>query len=232
MTTSRHSAQELTVDPAQELTVDRRRADRWHTFSLVLTVLLVWEGVAWGAARLLIKQRELPRAEVLFVLSGSANYAERVELAAQLFSNQRGDLIVLTNDDIRSGWSVKEQRNPLFVERAKEYLRRVGVPEDKIQVLSEPATGTHDEALRAREYARTHNVRSLLVVTSAYHSRRALWTFNSVFQNTDVEVGLIAVPLGKQSPSAATWWLLVRGWRMVAAEYLKLGYYWLVYRQN
>ena len=217
---------------AQGLTVDRRRANRWRIFSLVLTLLLVWEAVAWGAARLLIKQRELPRAEVLFILSGSTNHAERVELGAELYSNHRGALIVLTNDDIRSGWSAKEQRNPLFVERAKEYLLRSGIPEDKIQVLSGPVTGTHDEALRAREYATTHKVQSLLVVTSSYHSRRALWTFDSVFRNTNVEVGLIAVPLGKQSPSAATWWLFVKGWRMVAGEYLKLGYYWWVYRQN
>ena len=188
--------------------------------------------VAWGAARWLIKERELLRADVLFILSGSANYAERVELATQLFSKQRGGIVVLTNDDIRSGWSAKEQRNPLFVERAKQYLQRAGVPEEKIEVLSSPVSGTHDEASRAREYAGAHNVRSLLVVTSSYHSRRALWTFNSVFQNTNVEVGLIAVPLGKQSPSAATWWLLPKGWRMVAAEYLKLGYYWLAYRQN
>ncbi len=218
------------IHSARELLVDRRGAERWRTLSLVLALLLGWEVVAWGAARLLIKQRGLPRADVLFVLSGSANYAERVELAAQLFSNQRGGLVVLTNDDIRSGWSAKDQLNPLFVERAKQYLKRAGVPEEKIEVLSRPVTGTHDEALRAREYAATHNVRSLLIVTSSYHSRRALWTFDSVFQNTNVEVGLVAVPLGKQSPSAATWWLLPKGWRMVAAEYLKLGYYWLAYR--
>jgi uncharacterized SAM-binding protein YcdF (DUF218 family) len=68
-----------------------------------------------------------------------------------------------------------------------------------------------------------------LVVTSAYHSRRALWIFRKVFSGTGIDIGLTAVAPGEQTPSPATWWLQLRGWRTVASEYPKLIYYWLHY---
>jgi uncharacterized SAM-binding protein YcdF (DUF218 family) len=69
----------------------------------------------------------------------------------------------------------------------------------------------------------------MLVVTSAYHSRRALWTLGRAFRGGGTAVGLEAVAPGEQSPRPATWWLSVLGWKMVAGEYVKLIYYRLSY---
>jgi uncharacterized SAM-binding protein YcdF (DUF218 family) len=63
------------------------------------------------------------------------------------------------------------------------------------------------------------------VVTSAYHSRRALWTLRRVFEGSGVEVGLVAVEPGEQSPRPGTWWLYPLGWKMVPGEYVKFLYY-------
>jgi uncharacterized SAM-binding protein YcdF (DUF218 family) len=67
-------------------------------------------------------------------------------------------------------------------------------------------------------------------VTSAYHSRRALWTMRRVFQNSGVEIGIQTPPTGWQSPEPATWWWYSSGWHSVAEEYPKIVYYWLWYR--
>src|SRR2546421_3945850 len=192
---------------------------------------LLWPLVAWALARALIVRADLPQADALVVLAGSAAYVERTRLAAQLFKAGRAPVVLLTNDNEQGGWSSAEQRNPYFVERALAELIAGGVPRAQIEVLPQPVASTYDEARELREYAIAHNLRSLLVVTSAYHSRRALWTLNCVFAADNVTIGLEPVAPGQQTPAPAVWWLRRRGWQNVAGEYAKLIYYWLSYRR-
>ncbi|HEV7377373.1 MAG TPA: YdcF family protein [Pyrinomonadaceae bacterium] len=196
----------------------------------VLIFLLAWSGLAWVAAKALIVESELPQADALVVLSGSSNYRERTRAAAELFMAGRAPKIILTNDNEQGGWSSAEQRNPLFEELEFAELVRAGVPAEKIERLTQTVTSTYDEAVLVREYASTQGLRSIIVVTSPYHSRRALWTWRRVFQESGIEIGLSAAPTGEQSPSPFSWWWHPRGWSMVAGEYPKLIYYWLHYR--
>jgi uncharacterized SAM-binding protein YcdF (DUF218 family) len=187
--------------------------------------LLLWQLLAWSAARALIVRADLQRADALAVLAGSSAYVERTRFAAQLYREGRAPVVLLTNDDERGGWSSAEQRNPFFVERALAELIGAGVPRERIVVLPQPVASTYDEAGALREYATANHLRALLVVTSAYHSRRALWTLRRVFAGGDVEIGLVPVAPGAQTPAPALWWLDKRGWQFVAGEYAKLVYY-------
>lgn len=200
-----------------------RRARRAALFAAV--VLAAWSLLAWVAAKGLIVSRELSGADRIVVLAGSSAYHERARLAAELFREGRAPKIVLTNDGQQGGWSNELQRNPLFAERAADELRRAGVDEAAIEVLPQQVASTHDEALLLREYASAHGLRSILLVTSAYHSRRALRTFGKAFEGSGVQVGLVNVAPGEDMPPAATWWLHARGWQFVAGEYVKLVYY-------
>src|SRR5687768_1369158 len=122
---------------------------------------------------------------------------------------------------MRGPWSSSEQRNLFFYERSLEEFRNAGVSANSVEVLTKPVANTHEEAEVVRQYAETHKLHSILIVTSAYHSRRALWVFSQVFRNTQVRVGLIYVRPGAESPPPATWWLTRRGWRLVPTEYVK-----------
>lgn len=197
---------------------------------LVIIGLVLWSLVAWAAARALITSAELEKADAIVVLSGSAAYKERTRRAAELFREGRAPLIILTNDNEPSGWSSREQRNPLFVERARDELISAGVPPEKIIILPDAVTSTYDEVVLARNFVASRGLHSVLFVTSAYHSRRALRTARHVFAGSDVQVGLDAPPPGEDTPREFSWWLTLRGWLMVAEEYPKLIYYWLWYR--
>lgn len=197
---------------------------------MVAVLVMAWPLVAWAAARALVETAGTARADALVVLSGSAAYVERSRRAAELYHARRAPRVVLTNDNQRGGWSEALRTNPLFVERAREELLRAGVPADSIEVLPEAVAGTHDEAVAARAYAARAGARSLLFVTSAYHTRRALWTLRRAFRGSGVEVGVEAAEEGAQTPPAATWWLYRRGWEAVAPEYPKLLYYYWKYR--
>ncbi len=185
--------------------------------------------LAWGAAKALVVRAELPHADALVVLAGSATYIERTQRAAQLFANGGAAKIVLTNDNLAGGWSAAQERNPLFVELAADELKRQGVPADKIEVVPGVVLSTYDEITRVREYSIAHGLKSILVVTSAYHSRRAWWTLRHVFRDSNVAVGLDVAGPGQQSPWPSTWWWHKLGWQMVPVEYVKIVYYWLRY---
>ena len=207
------------------------RAKLSRRFLLIAaTVLVAWAAIAWVAAEQLIVSAELERADAIVVLSGSKAYVERTRRAAELFQLGRAAKIILTNDNQLSGWSVEEQRNPSFIERAASELKAAGVPEANIEMLAQAVSSTHEEAVLLRDYARARGLRSVLVVTSAYHSRRALWTWRNVFEGSDIQIGVETVAPGNQTPPPATWWLHARGWPAVAGEYLKLIYYRFHYR--
>ena len=198
----------------------------WQRARVAFVVLVAWALVAWGAARWLVVRAELPRADAIAVLSGSAAYVERARHAAAAYHAGRAPRIILTNDGERGGWSSAEQRNPLFVERARAELIAAGVPADSIEIAPGLASGTHEEALLLRDYAAARGLRSIIFVTSGYHTRRAWWTLQRVFVGSSVELGLDAVA---PTPAPYAWWLTPRGWRQVAGEYVKLVYYWTRY---
>lgn len=207
----------------ERVTKTRRR----RALAAGLACVVAWPFVAWAAAAALVVGESLPRADALVVLSGSASYVERTRRAAELYREGRAPRVVLTNDNQRGGWSEARQTNPLFVERAREELVRAGVPESSVEVLPGAVASTYEEAAAARAYAARENLRSLLFVTSAYHTRRALWTLRRVFRGSGVEVGLEAAA---EAHGPAAWWLRARGWRAVALEYPKLVYYYWEYR--
>ena len=197
-----------------------------HVPLLIIGVIVLWLS-SWLAAKLLIVETQTQHADIIAILSGSAVIEERAFWAAQLYNKGYASRIVLTNDNERGNWSRAEQRNPLYYEEAVRVLTVAGVPRDAIEVLPQPVGGTYEETLLLRQYTQERHLNSILVVTSAYHSRRALWVGRRAFLNTGITFGLAPVPVGSQTPSPATWWLHVRGWQMVPGEYMKMIYYWL-----
>jgi uncharacterized SAM-binding protein YcdF (DUF218 family) len=194
-------------------------------FKALVLLVVCWAVIAWLAARALIVSAPLTSADVIVVLSGSSAYVERTQKASELFREGRAPVVVLTDDLTRGGWSSAQQRNPFFVERARDELIKQGVPEEKIEIAGS-ATSTRDEVLLIKSYTLARGDRSVLVVTSAYHSRRALRTLRRLFDGTDVVVGLEPVP-AKVSP--VFWWLKPDGWRTVGVECVKVVYYWFRY---
>jgi len=189
--------------------------------------LSIWL-VSWVAARALIVSTGTANADAIAVLAGSATYIERADWAANLFAAGRAPRIILTNDGLVSGWSARDQRNPFFVERAVEELKRQGVPPEKIEIVPGLIANTYEEVQRLREYAAARGWRSILIVTSAYQSRRALWIAQRMMNG--VAVGIDPVAPGAQTPAPSMWLIYKLGWRMVPLEYVKLVYYRLRYQ--
>lgn len=189
----------------------------------------IWVILSPFLAKLLIVEKPLQRAEAILVLSGSAVYKERVRHAADLYKQGVAPQIFITNDVTRSGWFDDEESNTAFIDLEQRRLIAEGVPADAITVLPEPVAGTDEEAKALQAELETRPLKSVLIVTSAYHTRRSLWTFEKILAGTGTEIGIAHPPPGIQTPPPAYWWLKPRGWQTVAAEYVKFALYYAYY---
>lgn len=207
----------------------KKRAYILRTIFMVLLLFLGWIFLAWWMAERLVVEKPLEKADGIMILSGSGTYVERTQRATELYKKGVSSKILLTNDGGFSGWSQSEQRNIPFSELAKRELIEQGVPSDSIEMLPGQVEGTIYEAKIFCEVAKERQYKSVVLVTSAYHSRRALWTFETVLaQNrVNMDIGIRPAMLGHQTPPPYIWWLSLDGWSYVAAEYVKSIYYWL-----
>jgi len=199
-------------------------------FKFVLLVVLLSLSSLWvvswiGAHWLIVENTVRNPADVIVVLSGSSAFRERTQLAADLFKQGFGSSVLLTNDGQQGGWSNEKERNPFTLELATDSLVRSGVPATRIEIIQDPVVGsTYEEALAIKTWAEKRQVKSMLVVTSAYHGRRAVWTFRRVIASSPT-LEWAFVPPGNQTPTQSSWWLYPKGWKTVGLEYVKLLYY-------
>ena len=206
---------------------NRSRAFKFSVGFLVL--LAAWVFIAPFLAENLIVEKPLEHADAILVLAGSSVYQERARKAAAIYKQGVAPKIVLTDDGKKGGWSKIEKRNPPFVELARSVLIDEGVPAVAIEIIKPSGSGTIHEAQITREKAQESNWKTILLVTSAYHTRRALWSFEKVSGSDKLQFGIVAAPVGGQTPLPDYWWFSPRGWNFVAGEYVKSFYYWLCY---
>lgn len=203
-----------------------KKFGRGFKFSvIILALFLVWLFVAPLLAGHLIVEKKLASADAILVLGGSSVYVERAHKAAELYKKGIAPKILLTDDGGRGGWSPSEQKNPRFADLARRALIEQGVAAEDIEILEPAVGGTIDEAELLRQNSSQKKLGSVVLVTSAYHTRRALWTFEKVLAGSGVAIGIEAVPPGIQTPPPLYWWLSELGWRLVAGEYVKAAYY-------
>lgn len=190
-------------------------------------VAAAWIVAAPILANYLIISRPLERPEAMIVLSGSSQYVERCQKAAEFYRERKISLIYLTNDGEMSGWSVPDQRNVPFLELERRELVANGVLHDSIRVLGGTVKGTDDEAKAMATEAKAQGLKSVLIVTSPYHTRRAYRAFERMFVETGIQIGIEHAPLTDEQPSPYYWWLSLRGWQLVGGEYVKSVAYWV-----
>ncbi len=199
---------------------------------IFVAILSLWALVAPFLAERLTVARPLHRADVILVLAGgSRTYSQRAETAAALHRQGVASSVLLTDAGMRAGWSQEEQTTIPYVELSRRRLIAEGVPEAEIEILPRKVSGTIEEAELLRTLATERRWKSVLIITSTRHTRRALWTFERVFAAAGLEtrIGIAGAPNGDRTPPDSCWWLTPSGWTDVAGEYVKAVYYFFAY---
>lgn len=103
------------------------------------------------------------------------------------------------------------------------WLQAEGVAAGRIAQLPWTTTNTWDEAIAVR---RLHDVRPferVLVVTSPYHTRRALHVFRTAFRGRSVAIGIEPATGAEAQPG--TWWWHRYDRHYVAYEWAAIAFY-------
>jgi uncharacterized SAM-binding protein YcdF (DUF218 family) len=179
-----------------------------------------------GLARFLIVDDEVQQpADIIYMLNGEVN--TRPFHAAKLFRAGLASRIVIARAE--DGPAAAIHVFPNDTDASVEVLQRLEVPSDQITVLliEGGVTSTRDEAVVLRHYIEKHGLERVILVTSAFHTRRTQWIFDRVLAGSGVTVEISAAPQWKFDET--NWWQQERGLLMFADEYLKLIYYLAVY---
>jgi uncharacterized SAM-binding protein YcdF (DUF218 family) len=148
----------------------------------------------------------LVNADTIVVLGGGSG--ERPERAAELFKEHGAPQIIL------SGLGDCENN--------RRFLMKAGVPANVIQMENKSRT-TRENAEFTIRLLRAENVHRAIIVTTWYHSRRAL----KCFQHFAPEIKFYSRP-SYFADTRADWSRKVMAKR-VYLEYLKLPGYWICY---
>jgi uncharacterized SAM-binding protein YcdF (DUF218 family) len=193
----------------------------------IAMLLVIWSVAAPILARFLIVEKPLEKADAIIVLSGAAAYKERTRKAASLYRQGVAPRIFITNDGQCSGWSEADKKNLIYVELERRELISNGVDPEAIEILKGTVAGTGDEAVATAREIEARPIGSLLVVTSPYHTRRALNAFERLLEGTRVDVGIVVASDPTHAP--VLWWFFPSGWRLVVGEYVKSAVYYFYY---
>jgi uncharacterized SAM-binding protein YcdF (DUF218 family) len=149
------------------------------------------------------------KADVIVLLGGGLG--ERPERAAELFKERAAPRIIV------SGLGDCEINRRL--------LLKAGVPDGAVQLEGRSRT-TKENAQFTIQLLREQGVRRVIIVTSWYHSRRALKTF----QHFAPEMKFYSRP--SYFAFARADWLRQKISRRIYLEFLKLPGYWIRYGVN
>jgi uncharacterized SAM-binding protein YcdF (DUF218 family) len=158
---------------------------------------------------------ELRPADVIVVMGGESGY--RVARAAALYREGIAPRVVVTGADPEPDHFITPSWEEWLV-----LLTRAGVPEDSLVVLH-PSESTYDDATLLRDHLLEAGLRSAVVITDPYHTRRSRWMIGRAFLGTDLSAAVVSSGARYFAPEA--WWKDERQLFWVFSEYVKFAYY-------
>jgi uncharacterized SAM-binding protein YcdF (DUF218 family) len=196
--------------------------------ALVILGVVLGAGLAalvLGAGRLLVDEDPLPtHADAIVMLAGSIS--DRVLEAADLYRAGVAPRVVVTRERVpRGDWALRARgvRLPESAEQTVAALRALGVPTSAITVIPRRTSSTDSESHTIARWA-CARVRSVVVVTSRYHARRARMILR---QALAPEIALAIRPARHDPFQPGRWWRDRRDAKAVLSELEKLAHYWL-----
>jgi uncharacterized SAM-binding protein YcdF (DUF218 family) len=137
----------------------------------------------------------LDHAEAIVVLGDDNFSGDRAERAAELFKAGWAPQVVASGRMLRPYASAAD-----FIARD---LEGRGVPTTAVVPFAHHADSTLTEVRALRDLAVQHHWHSLLVVTSNYHTRRAIYIFRRVFPE---DVAVLIEPARDSDYDPDLWW--------------------------
>ncbi|MGQ0549337.1 MAG: YdcF family protein [Armatimonadota bacterium] len=149
-------------------------------------------------------------ADAVIVIGG--NGIERITAAKRLLENGQGQWLVVSGGPTLNG------PNSAAVNRDEALA--AGIPAERL-LIDDRAESTVDNAEGTARVMAARGLRSGVVLTSPYHTRRTAVVFSKIFRRAGLRASVIAVDDGRFS--IHRWWTRSADRRLVFREYVKLA---------
>jgi len=198
----------------------RRRIARIAVGAMVAYLLLFYTPIVWFLAEpLLVVDHPLPADAIVAFAGGvgesgkaGGGYQERVKQAIELYRQGQAPRLIFS-----SGYTFAFREADVMRELAVSH----GVPASAI-ILETKAANTYENVDFVREILDRQNWRSILLVSSPYHMRRALLTWRKVAP----EITVIPIPVPQSQFYSHGYGASLEQIRGILHEYLAIIAYW------
>jgi uncharacterized SAM-binding protein YcdF (DUF218 family) len=192
---------------------------------LIIVVLMLYimrAEILTGYARLFTVNTASKGADAILVLSGRIE--TRPKYAARLFQEGYAPRLFLTQERDYTGEISEYVKARNFY--ARKQLEDRGVPVEIIPNNKGGATSTFDEAYDVVDFLREQPMQRLIIVTDAFHTRRALYAFEKVFKQEGmghVKIEMAAAP--NPVYDETNWYQTEKGIITYLLESIKMVFY-------
>jgi uncharacterized SAM-binding protein YcdF (DUF218 family) len=201
---------------------------KWLFFALALAYVLISAYhvlILTSMGRYLVVEQDPVKSDLIVCLGGG-NGVERALTAADVYQRGLAPKIFVPRESLPDGYEVLKRKGVSYLEsrdRTVLLLKDLHVPDSAILTSETPLDSTAKEAALVAKLANEKNFRSIILVTSPPHSRRAWLAFKKA-TSEGVRVGV--VPSSYSRFNAEGWWKTPKSAKEVLFEYQKLIYYY------
>ena len=149
------------------------------------------------------------KVDAIVVVSGGDTNA-RTDEGIKLLENGWADRIVFSG-------AAQDKSGPSNAAAMRNRALSAGVPADSIYVEEASAT-TEENAMNTQTIFEDNEFKTIILVTSGYHERRATLEFEKESQ----DVTVLNHPLLTDKDWSFWWWLTPRGWWLAGGEIAKI----------
>src|SRR5215510_5029269 len=148
---------------------------------LCLAIYLARHPLMRFAAEGLVVEDRLEKSDAIILLSDDNFYADRATRAAELYRQNLAPTVVASGVRLRPYAGISELMTHDLVER--------GVPKERVVLFPQDADNTREEAEALKSLVAQKGWKSVIIVTSNYHTRRASYIFRKVFPS-DIKLAM------------------------------------------
>ncbi len=178
---------------------------------LVLVVIAIVMGLGVWLSYYLSPQGRLEKVGAIVVISGGQT-TTRAQHGIELYQQGYAPTIIFSGAAMDDG--------PSNARQMREQALKNGVPRSAIKV-DEQAQNTYENAINTKKIIEQNNIKSIILVTSPYHQRRAELTFKHIL---GADLAIIDSSSYDSRWSKAGWWSNLFGWRITLSEAFKILY--------
>lgn len=159
-------------------------------------------------------QQDCGKVDAIVAISGGDTSA-RTAQAIDLYENGWSDLLVFSG-------AAQDKSGPSNAEAMKRQAVAAGVPTSDI-LIDETSETTKQNAANATSLFETNNIHSVILVTSAYHQRRAGLEFGQRAGNV---IRIVNHPVTTDNQWSPWWWTTPTGWWLALSELFKIAVFY------